>query len=81
MSIVSTAFPFESHTIQFMKKDAPLAFRIPGDLKARLQKIADREARSISQVCELLLLIGVETYEAEGTKFLQKVLTRKTLRQ
>ena len=64
-----------------MKKDAPLAFRIPGDLKARLQKIADREARSISQVCELLLLIGVETYEAEGTKFLQKVLTRKTLRQ
>jgi hypothetical protein len=80
MSIALKSFSIKSHTIAVMKKDAPLAFRIPGDLKAKLQKIADREARSISQVCELLLSIGVETYENEGTKYLQRVLTRKAPR-
>ena len=45
-----------------MKKNAPLAFRIPGKLKTSFQQIADREARSISQICEILLTIGAETY-------------------
>jgi hypothetical protein len=59
-----------------MKKDAPLAFRIPSELKTKLQKIADREARSISQVCELLLQVGVKGYEAEGARYFQKLLNR-----
>lgn len=53
-----------------MRKDAPLAFRIPSDLKKRLEDLAQREARSISQVCEMLLRIGVEAYEEEGSKYL-----------
>ena len=66
-----------------MRKDAPLAFRIPADLKKSLQEVAAREARSISQVCELLLRIGVEAYRKEGPKLLQQFLslqreTRKT---
>lgn len=57
-----------------MKKDAPLAFRIPGELKRNLEQIAQREARSISQLCELLLKGGVEAYKKEGPEYLHRVL-------
>lgn len=58
-------------------KNAPLAFRIPAELKRELQQIADREARSISQICELLLRIGAEQYSKEGSRFLQRFLDRR----
>jgi hypothetical protein len=58
-----------------MRKDAPLAFRIPADLKKRLLKLARLEARSLSQICEMLLEIGVDEYDKEGHKYLQKILT------
>ena len=65
-----------------MKKDAPLAFRISSELKKTLQQIADREARSISQICEILLTIGTETYGKEGSKYLVRYLGhRKEFRQ
>jgi hypothetical protein len=57
-----------------MKKNAPLAFRVPDQLKKTLQEIADREARSISQICEILLTIGADAYKKEGSKFLQSYL-------
>ena len=59
-----------------MKKDAPLAFRIPADLKKKLQRLAKDEARSLSQICELLLSIGVEEYDRQGRVYLEKVLSR-----
>jgi len=59
-----------------MRKDTPLAFRITGELKKGLQEIAKREARSISQVCELLLKIGVDAYQKEGSGYLQRTLLR-----
>ena len=59
-----------------MKKDAPLAFRIPADLKTKLQRLAKDEARSLSQICELLLSIGVEEYDRQGRVYLEKVLSR-----
>ena len=59
-----------------MRKDTPLAFRIPADLKKKLQDVAKQEARSISQTCEMFLRLGVEGYEEEGSKFLQRFLTR-----
>jgi hypothetical protein len=59
-----------------MKKNAPLAFRIPDGLKKNLEEIADREARSISQICEILLTIGAETYVREGSKYLQSYFRR-----
>jgi hypothetical protein len=55
-----------------MRKDAPLAFRIQADLKKKLLKLAKQEARSLSQICELLLSIGVDEYDKEGQKYLQK---------
>ena len=59
-------------------EDLPrLGFRIPADLKKRLEDVAKREARSISQTCEVLLRLGVEAYEEEGSKFLQRFLSRQ----
>jgi hypothetical protein len=57
-----------------MKKSAPLAFRIPDELKKGLQQIAKREARSISQICEILLTIGMDAYSRDGSKYLQRFL-------
>jgi hypothetical protein len=37
-------------------------------------KIARLEARSLSQICEMLLTIGVDEYEKDGHKYFQKVL-------
>ena len=59
-----------------MKKNAPLAFRIPDELKKSLQQIALREARSISQICEILLTIGTESYQKEGSRYLHAYLKR-----
>ena len=57
-----------------MRKDAPLAFRIPADLKKKLLKLVRLEARSLSQICEMLLKIGVAEYGKEGRGYLQKIL-------
>ena len=47
-----------------------LAFRVPPDLKSEIQEIANREARSLSQVCELLLSEGVCRPTKRGTEVL-----------
>lgn len=57
-----------------MRKDAPLAFRIQTDLKKKLLKIAKQESRSLSQICEMILRIGADEYDKEGSKFLQRML-------
>jgi hypothetical protein len=61
------------------KKDAPLAFRIPGELKQELQRISDKEARSLSQMCEIFLRIGAEQYRKDGVRFLERYLDRRKL--
>jgi len=60
-----------------MKKNAPLAFRIPSELKRTLQQIAEGEARSISQICELLLTIGADAYRKEGSAYFKRYLDRQ----
>ena len=73
---------FFSYNYRIMKKDAPLAFRIPSELKRRLEHVAEREARSISQICEILLTMGTESYEKEGSRYLHRFLgQRKDARQ
>jgi hypothetical protein len=56
-----------------------LAFRVSPDLKQEILEIADREARSISQVCELLLCEGVGAYKKEGPKFMQRLVAKQRL--
>jgi hypothetical protein len=60
-----------------MKKNAPLAFRISSELKRNLEQIADREARSLSQICEILLTIGTDAYRKDGSKYLYTYLKRE----
>lgn len=55
-----------------MTKDSPLSFRIPTDLKKRLLRLAKQESRSVSQICEMLLKIGVDECDREGHKYLLK---------
>ncbi len=71
--IVGRARSFSYNLIQ-MRKDAPLAFRIQADLKRKLLKLAKQESRSLSQICEMLLKIGVDEYDKDGHKYLQKIL-------
>ena len=57
-----------------------LAFRVSPDLKDQIQGIANSEARSISQVCELLLSDGVQAYKKEGPKFIQRLVAMQKTR-
>jgi hypothetical protein len=56
-------------------KDEQLGFRVSGDLKRELQTVARREGRTLSQLCEILLAGGLETYKKEGSKYLQRTLS------
>ena len=57
-----------------------LAFRVSLVLKHDIQQIADREARSVSQICEMLLADGVEAYKKEGAKFMQRLVAKQKQR-
>ncbi len=57
-----------------------LAFRVSPRLKNEIQGIASSEARSISQVCELLLAEGVQAYKKEGPKFMQRLVAKEKAR-
>ncbi len=59
-----------------MAKDAPVAFRITAELKRKLEKIADEEGRSISQICEIFLWAGVDSYQESGSDLLKKIMLR-----
>jgi predicted DNA-binding protein len=56
-------------------KNEQVGFRIPADLKRELQAVARREGRTLSQLCEILLSGGLETYKKEGSKYLQRMLS------
>ena len=71
--IVGSAWSFSYNLIQ-MRKDAPLAFRIQADLKKRLLKLVRQESGSLSQIRERLPKIGVDEYDKDGHKYLQKTL-------
>ena len=60
-----------------MRKDTRLTFRVHSSLKKDLEAIADREGRSVAQVCDAFLKFGSEIYMKKGPKFLQRFLTRQ----
>ena len=51
----------------------------PG-FEADIQRIADEEQRTITQVCEMLLNEGVEAYKKEGNKFIQRLAAKQKTR-
>jgi hypothetical protein len=60
-----------------MRKNAALSFRIPQAVKAELEEVSFQEGRSLSQVCEALLAGGLDRYRKEGSKYLQRFLSRQ----
>jgi hypothetical protein len=58
-----------------LTKNEQLGFRISADLKKELQAVAKREGRTLSQLCEILLTGGLETYKKEGSKYVQRMLS------
>ena len=62
--------------VALMKKDAQFTLRIPTSLRRELQDIANRERRSLAQICEAFMRAGSEGYKKQGGKFLQRFLTK-----
>ena len=59
-----------------MKKDSQFTFRIPSDLKERLEEIASSENRSVAQICVALLYEAIEISKKKGPSFLQRLLSQ-----
>jgi hypothetical protein len=57
-----------------------LVFRVDPALRRDVQRIADEEQRTITQVCEMLLYEGVEAYKKEGPKFMQRLVAKQKVR-
>ena len=63
-------------TASLMDKNDRIGVRVSGDLKKLLIEIADREDRSLAQVCEIFLRDGALSYKEEGPRFFQRLLSR-----
>jgi hypothetical protein len=57
-------------------KKAAIGFRLTPELRKTLELIAKAEGRSVSQICELLLRGGIEVYKKEGSKYLQRLVSK-----
>ena len=57
-----------------------LVFRVNPDLRQEIQRIADEEQRTITQICEMLLYEGIEAYKKEGPKFMQRLVAKQKVR-
>lgn len=45
-----------------------------------MQRIADEEQRTITQICEMLLYEGVEGYKNEGPRLIQRLVAKQKAR-
>jgi hypothetical protein len=57
-------------------KDERIGFRVSTEIKVALLQIAEKEGRSLAQVCELLLRGGIHEYDKEGSRYLHRLLER-----
>ena len=60
-----------------MPKDTRLSVRVRSELKKAMETIAAKESRSVAQICEAFLEAGAEGYRKEGSKYLQRFLSRR----
>jgi len=56
-------------------KDTRLTLRIHSELKRQLETLADKEKRSVAQVCEAFLEAGLRAYKREGGKVIHRFLS------
>ena len=57
-----------------------VVFRVDPALRRDIQRIADEEQRTITQICEMLLNEGVEAYKKDGPKFIQRLVAKQKAR-
>ena len=57
-----------------------LVFRVDPTLRRDIQRIADEEQRTITQVCEMFLREGIEDYRKEGPKYIQRLIAKQKTR-
>jgi len=58
-------------------KNEQIGFRLPSNLKQELHDLAKREGRTLSQICEIFVSGGLEEYRKEGSKYLQRLISRQ----
>ena len=63
-----------------MARTGFLVFRVDSALRRDIQRIADEEQRTITQICEMLLYEGVEAYKKDGPKFIQRLVAKQKSR-
>jgi hypothetical protein len=63
-----------------MKKDTRLTFRVSSGLKKEIETIATREGQSVARICEAFIVVGLDGYKKQGTRFLQPILGRLGVR-
>jgi hypothetical protein len=64
----------------FWTRKGVFVFRVDQSLRQDIERIAEDEQRTITQVCEMLLHEGVEAYKKEGSKFMQRLVAKQKLR-
>ena len=57
-----------------------MVLRVDLALRHDIQPIADEEQRTITQICEMPLYEGVEAYQKDGPKFIQRLVAKQKLR-
>ncbi len=65
--------------IRPMARKVFLGIRIDPELKKALEQVGRMEERSVSQVCELLLRNGVETYKSRGPGSIRSARKQKEI--
>jgi hypothetical protein len=63
--------------IWFVARKVFLGIRINPELKKTLEEVADKEERSVAQICELLLRTGIDAYKKNGTNYLQRSISHQ----
>jgi hypothetical protein len=63
--------------ISRVAKTDSLVFRVDPALKRQLQRLAEEEKRTVSQICEMLLQEGLEQSKKEGSKFIQRLVAKQ----
>ena len=58
-------------------KDTRLTLRIRSELKKELETLANKESRSVAQICEAFLQAGITAYKREGTRYIRRFLSNE----
>lgn len=59
-----------------LNKEEVMSVRVRAEMKAEIKKVANEETRSVSQICELLLAVGLHAYKKSGSKIFKAIASQ-----